>query len=82
MVIYRNEGTVKSELMNTSEQPANSDPHFKSQFKSLEHKPTSEQRPLVNNGHKFGVPRVAVEHRFDCISDFQMSRLRRIPTKT
>ncbi len=29
---------------------------------------TSEQRPPVNNGHKFGVPRVVVVHKFNCIS--------------
>ncbi len=29
---------------------------------------TSEQRPPVNNGHYFWVPRVVVIHRFDCIS--------------
>jgi len=27
---------------------------------------TSEQRPPVNNGHYFGVPRVVVVHKFDC----------------
>ncbi len=27
---------------------------------------TSEQRPPLNNGRFFGVPRVAVVHRFDC----------------
>jgi hypothetical protein len=28
---------------------------------------TSEQRPTVNNGHYFWVPRVVVVHRFDYI---------------
>ncbi len=36
-----------------------------SQFNSIQQKATSEQRPPVNNGHKFGVPRVVVVHRFD-----------------
>ncbi len=27
---------------------------------------TSEQRPLLNNCHYFGVPRVVVERKFDC----------------
>ncbi len=27
---------------------------------------TSEQRPPVNNGHYFGVPRVVIVHKFDC----------------
>jgi hypothetical protein len=40
---------------------------LKSQFKSLQPKTTSEQRPPVNNGHKFGVPRLVVVHKFDCI---------------
>ena len=31
-------------------------------------KATSEQRPPVNNVHKFRVPRVVVVHRFDCTS--------------
>ena len=30
---------------------------------------TSEQRPPVNNGHFSGVPRVVIEHKFDCICD-------------
>jgi hypothetical protein len=40
-----------------------------SKFKVLSHKFTSEQRPTVNNGHKFWVPRVVVVRRFDCIQE-------------
>ncbi len=36
---------------------------MKSQFESLQQ---SEQRPPANNGHKFGVTRVVVVHKFDC----------------
>ena len=34
----------------------------------LKHKATSEQRPPVNNSHKFRVPRLVVVHKFDWIS--------------
>jgi hypothetical protein len=33
---------------------ANSNQHFGVKFESLKHKPTSEQRPPVNNGHIWG----------------------------
>ncbi len=36
-----------------------------SRFQFLKHKITSEQRPPVNNGHKFSI---VVVHRFDCMS--------------
>jgi hypothetical protein len=38
---------------------------LESQFEHLWHKPTSEQRPPANNGHKFRVPSVVVVHKFD-----------------
>ena len=34
-------------------------------FQLLYYKTTSEQQPPLNNGHKFGVPKVVVEHRVD-----------------
>ena len=37
-----------------------------SNFQFLSHKVTSEQRPPVNNGHKFRVSRVVAVHKFDC----------------
>ncbi len=40
-------------------------PTLKSQLRSLYHKPSSEQWPPVNNGHKFWVPKVVVVHKFD-----------------
>ena len=40
---------------------------LESRFPHLENKGTSEQRPLVNNGHYFWVSRVVVIHWFDCI---------------
>ncbi len=40
---------------------------LESQFMSLYHKPTSEQRPPVKNGLKFWVPKVIVVRMFDCI---------------
>ncbi len=40
---------------------------LESQFESLKHDATSEQRPPVNNGHIFGVPRVVFVYKFDCI---------------
>ncbi len=46
--------------------------NLKSQLRSLYYKSTSEQRPPVNNGHKFGVPRVVVVHKFDCISKYNV----------
>jgi len=36
----------------------------KSQFQFYNKTTTSEQRPPVNNGHKFGIPRVVGVHRF------------------
>ena len=39
------------------------------------HKATSEQRPPVNNGHKFRVQRVVVVHRFDCILMFLIQKI-------
>jgi hypothetical protein len=50
--------TVKPELTTTV---------VASRFPLLEHKGTFEQRPPVNNGHNFGVPKLVVVLRFDCI---------------
>ncbi len=36
------------------------------QFQFSKRKATYEQRPHVNNGHNFWVPRVVVIHKFDC----------------
>ncbi len=41
---------------------------LKFQLKTLQHKPTSEQRKPVNNGDKFVISRVTVVHWFDCTS--------------
>ncbi len=43
---------------------------------------TSEQPPPVNNGHKYGVLRVVVTQRFDCIIDSQFCHLHEIGPKS
>ncbi len=59
---------------NLSQQPPPNNDHLSmattilgSHFSCLQHKASSEQRPLVNVGHKFYVPRVVVVHMFDSI---------------
>ncbi len=46
---------------------------LESRFPHLEGKGISEQRPPVNNGHYFWVPRMVVIHRFDCIFFVQIA---------
>ncbi len=68
--------TVKLELTTTSnnEHLSTTTTIQESRFPHLEKKGTSEQRPPVNNGHYFCVPRVVVEHRFDCTRNFHVGR--------
>jgi hypothetical protein len=34
---------------------------------------TSAEQPPMNNGQFFGVPRVAIAYRFDCISNYLLA---------
>ncbi len=63
-LITRN--TVKPELTTISTATT----ILESQLRSKYQKPTSEQRPPVNNGHKLWV----VVHRFDCNSEIFLSK--------
>ncbi len=45
--------------------------HLETQFNFLKHNASFEQRPPVNNGHKLWVPRVVVEHIFDCSANLK-----------
>jgi hypothetical protein len=69
MIIYESDGkTVKSEVTTTC---LSRPPLFKSHFEHLLHKRPSEQRPTVNSGHHFEVPRVVVAHMFDYTTETQ-----------
>ncbi len=65
MIFHYLVNTVKPELTTTvDKQPlVYSDHNFKVRFRPLLKYMTSEQRPLVNNGHHFWVPVVVVVDR-------------------
>ncbi len=70
MIIYESDvKTVKPEVTTTC---LSRPPLWTSHFEHLLHKVPSEQRPPVNSGHLFEVPRVVV-HMFDYTSETQVN---------